>query len=147
MIKIFLSFFIFFTLYLQAQDEIRLGVYAFRGYEDTKKKYEPLVAYLNETLHKKVILEVLSQDEMNKKIAAKELDIITTSPIHFLVIRQQHQLSGAVATLVAVGAVAGLAANAPLVAVGVAAGLAAVASFVAVDDAGMGRWVGGGMGE
>jgi len=99
--KFFLAFFILFTLHLYAKDEIRFGVYAFRGYEDTKKKYEPLVAYLNETLHKKVILEVLSQDEMNKKIAAKELDIVTTSPIHFLVIRQQHQLSGAVATLVA----------------------------------------------
>ena len=98
--KFFIVIFILFTINLYAKDEIRFGVYAFRGYEETKKKYEPLVAYLNETLDKKVVLEVLSQDDMNKKIAAKELDIVTTSPIHFLVIRQQHKLSGAIATLV-----------------------------------------------
>ncbi|PNV83010.1 MAG: hypothetical protein C0627_07295 [Sulfurimonas sp.] len=44
-------------------------------------------------------MEVLSQDEINKKIADKELDIVTTNPTHFLVIRDKHALSGAIATL------------------------------------------------
>ncbi|MDX9756939.1 MAG: PhnD/SsuA/transferrin family substrate-binding protein, partial [Sulfurimonas sp.] len=99
--KFFLFLLILLTLNLYAKDEIHFGVYAYKGYEDTKKRYDPLVQHLNETLHKKVILEVLTQDEMNKKIAAKELDIITTSPIHFLILRHEHKLSGAIATLVA----------------------------------------------
>ncbi len=99
--KFFLFLLILLTLNLYAKDEIHFGVYAYKGYEDTKKRYDPLVQHLNETLHKKVILEVLTQDEMNKKIAAKELDIVTTSPIHFLILRHEHKLSGAIATLVA----------------------------------------------
>lgn len=98
--KFFLTLLILLTLNLYAKDEIRFGVYAYRGYEDTKKRYDPLVKHLNETLDKKVIMEVLSQDEMNKKVAAKELDIVTTSPIHFLLLRHDHKLSGAIATLV-----------------------------------------------
>lgn len=97
----FLLIFIIFTTAIFAKDEIRFGVYAYKGYEETKKKYEPLVAYLNEKLDKEVILEVLSQSELDKKIADKELDIITTSPVHFLVVRHKHSLSGAIATLVA----------------------------------------------
>lgn len=82
-----------------AHENIKFGVFAYKGVEQTRKQYEPLVKALNEKLDKKVILEVLSQDEINKKIADKELDIVTTNPTHFLVIRDKHALSGAIATL------------------------------------------------
>ena len=83
-----------------SQDEIKFGVFAYAGYEKTKKRYEPLVEYINKNFSKKVVLEVLSQDEMNRKIASRELDIATTNPAHFLLIRQKEKLSGAIATLV-----------------------------------------------
>ena len=98
--KIFISVFTLFLFNLYAKDEIKFGVFAYAGYEQTKQRYEPLIEYLNRNFNKKVILEVLSQKEMNKKIAAKELDIATTNPAHFLVIRQTEKLSGALATLV-----------------------------------------------
>ncbi len=85
---------------LYAKEEIRFGVFAYMGYEDTKEKYQPLVDYLNKKLDKKVVLDVLSQDEIDQKIKNGDLDIVTTNPTHFLVIRQHYKLSGAVATLI-----------------------------------------------
>jgi PAS domain S-box-containing protein len=82
-----------------AEGEIRFGVFNYKGYEETAKQYAPLVGYLNSRLEKKVVLEVLNQEEMEKKIERKELDIATTNPTHFLVVRQMYRLSGAVATL------------------------------------------------
>ncbi|MDX9742719.1 MAG: PAS domain S-box protein, partial [Arcobacteraceae bacterium] len=87
-----------FHSFLYGKDEIRFGVFAYLGYEKTKEKFEPLVEYLNTKLTKKVLLEVLTQEEMNQKIKNKELDIATTNPTHFLVIRNSENLSGALAT-------------------------------------------------
>ena len=88
-----------FHLSLFGKEEIRFGVFAYLGYEKTKAKYEPLVEYLNSKLEKKVVLEVLTQEQMDQKILRKELDIATTNPTHFLVIRHNTHLSGAIATL------------------------------------------------
>lgn len=105
--KLFLSnLFLFFLISLvftipsYAKEEIRFGVFSYLGDDKTREKYQPLVDYLNQELDQKVILEVLTQDEINDKIANKQLDIITTNPTHFLVIRQKYALSGAIATLV-----------------------------------------------
>ncbi len=83
-----------------AKEEIRFGVFSYMGDEKTREKYQPLVDYLNRHLEPKVVLEVLSQEEINDKIAQGELDIVTTNPTHFLVIRQRYALSGAIATLI-----------------------------------------------
>jgi PAS domain S-box-containing protein len=97
----FLSIFmIFLVLNIFAKDEIRFGVFAYLGFEKTKEKYQPLADYLSLGLNKKVILEVLSQDEMNLKIVNKELDIATTNPTHFVAIKHNYNLDGAIVTLV-----------------------------------------------
>ncbi|MBN2870929.1 MAG: PhnD/SsuA/transferrin family substrate-binding protein, partial [Campylobacterales bacterium] len=83
-----------------AKEEIRFGVFSYLGEEKTREKYQPLVDYLNRHLEPEVILEVLSQEEINDKIAQGKLDIVTTNPTHFLVIRQRYSLSGAIATLI-----------------------------------------------
>lgn len=88
------------ALFSAKNGEIRFGVFAYLGYEKTKERYEPLVAYLNKTLNKNVVLDILTQEQMDEKIKNGELDIATTNPTHFLVIRQRHSLSGAVATLI-----------------------------------------------
>ena len=94
---------LFLSTFAHGKEEIRFGVFAYLGYEKTKEKYEPLIEYLNTKLDKKVILEVLTQEEMDLKIKNKELDIATTNPTHFLVIRQNTNLSGAIATLIEKG--------------------------------------------
>ncbi|WP_200413816.1 PhnD/SsuA/transferrin family substrate-binding protein [Arcobacter sp. FWKO B] len=89
-----------FTNSLYAKEKVRFGVFAYLGYEKTKEKYEPLVEYLNNFLtEEEVILEVLTQEEMDKRIDEKSLDIATTNPTHFLFIRTKYDLGGVVATL------------------------------------------------
>lgn len=95
---ILLSFWIPIALYAN-HPEIHFGVFAYLGKEETTRKYQPLADYLTRVTGKKIILEVLSQDEMNTKIKRNELDIITTNPTHFLTLRQQYAFSGAIATL------------------------------------------------
>lgn len=85
-----------------AKENIRFGVFAYMGIEKTRAKYRPLVDYLNTKLDNRVVLEVLTQEAMDEKIAKGELDIATTNPTHFLVIRHQYALSGALATLISV---------------------------------------------
>jgi len=85
-----------------AKEAIRFGVFAYMGVEKTREKYQPLVDYLNTKLDNRVVLEVLTQEAMDEKIAKGELDIATTNPTHFLVIRHQYPLSGALATLISV---------------------------------------------
>ena len=94
---------LFLSTFAHGKEEIRFGVFAYLGYEKTKERYEPLIEYLNTKLDKKVILEVLNQEDMDLKIKNKELDIATTNPTHFLVIRQNTNLSGAIATLMEKG--------------------------------------------
>jgi len=89
-----------FHSFLYGKDEIRFGVFAYLGHEKTKEKYQPLIDYLNTQMTKKVVLEVLTQEEMDLKIKNKELDIATTNPTHFLVVRHNEHLSGAIATLI-----------------------------------------------
>jgi len=96
---LFIFFFLLLFTHLYAKENIRFGVFAYKEVEDTKKQYQNLVNYLNEKLDNRVILEVLTQEEMNEKIKNRQLDIVTTNPIHFLHIRQQYDLSGAIATL------------------------------------------------
>lgn len=100
-LKVLFSLFILSNHILASQD-IKFGVFAYLGNEETHKKYSPLVKYLSETLNKNVVLEVLSQEEMEEKINLQELHIATTNPTHFLVIRQKFALSGAIATLVGI---------------------------------------------
>ena len=92
-------FFLLLYTYAHSQENIRFGVFAYKGVDETRKQYQPLVDQLNEILEKDVVLEVLTQEEMNEKIRNKQLDIVTTNPTHFLHIRQQYALSGAIATL------------------------------------------------
>ncbi|MEJ5168817.1 MAG: PhnD/SsuA/transferrin family substrate-binding protein, partial [Arcobacteraceae bacterium] len=84
----------------QQKNEIRFGVFAYLGKEQTYDKYKHLENYLNGVLKQKVVIEVLSAEEIEEKISNKELDIVTTNPTHFLLIRHKFALSGAIATLI-----------------------------------------------
>lgn len=98
----FIVFVMLCSLGASAKEVIRFGVFAYMGVEKTRQKYQPLVDYLNTRLDKEVVLDVLSQEDLDRKIARQEIDIATTNPTHFLVVRQHYPLSGAIATLISV---------------------------------------------
>lgn len=80
---------------------LTFGVFAFIGVEKTRAMYQPLVDYLNQTLkQERIILKVLGADELESAIAGGALDIVTTNPTHFLVVRKLMPLTGVIATLV-----------------------------------------------
>lgn len=80
---------------------LSLGVFAYLGQEETRAIYTPLVDYLNRILtDERIVLHVLSQEEIYRGVADGKLDIVTTNPTHFLVIRKQFPLTGVIATRV-----------------------------------------------
>ncbi|MGM0768568.1 MAG: PhnD/SsuA/transferrin family substrate-binding protein [Pseudomonadota bacterium] len=82
-----------------ANDELTLGVIAYRPPDIMMAQYRPLAEYLSEETGLKVQLEVLSQDEMNRALSANQLDLFLTNPSHFLVIRSHRSVTGVLATL------------------------------------------------
>lgn len=80
---------------------LTFGVFAFLGAENTRAKYQPLVDYLNQTLtQERIILQVLDAKDIERALSERALDIVTTNPTHFLVVRKQQPLTGVIATLV-----------------------------------------------
>jgi signal transduction histidine kinase/ABC-type phosphate/phosphonate transport system substrate-binding protein len=77
------------------------GVFAYMGQEQTLARYQPLTDYLNESLKNiEIELRVLPQTEIEAAIFSGELDMVTTNPTHFLVVRKKFPLTGVMATLV-----------------------------------------------
>jgi PAS domain S-box-containing protein len=80
---------------------LRFGVFSYLGIEETRQKYMPLADYLNSVLsEERVVLEVLPQDEIYRRVGEQSLDMVTTNPSHFLNIRSRYPLTGVLATLV-----------------------------------------------
>ena len=78
------------------------GVFAFLGVAETRAKYQPIADYLNQTLkHERIILKVLDLPALESAITGGALDIVTTNPTHFLVVRKLLPTTGVIATLVA----------------------------------------------
>lgn len=82
---------------------LKFGVFNYLGDAQTYAKYAPIVDYLNHALvHEHIELEVLSHDEMDRRIAEGTLDLATTNPTHFLHIRRSNHVDGVMASLVSV---------------------------------------------
>ncbi|MFZ5484446.1 MAG: diguanylate cyclase [Pseudomonadota bacterium] len=85
-----------------ARTPIRFGVFAYLGAEQTRAQYAPLIEYLNQTLtQERVELEVLDMHALEQAISEQRVDLVTTNPTHFLVVRKRFPLTGVIATLVA----------------------------------------------
>ena len=82
-------------------DILTLGVFAYRPKPIVAAHYQPLADYLTaQFTDTKVELRVLSQAEFETALAKRELDLVFTNPSHYLVVRSQYSLTGALATLV-----------------------------------------------
>ncbi len=80
------------------------GVFDYLGEERTRAKYQPVVDHLNEALpEERIELRVLSQDALYQAVNRREVDLVTTNPTHFLVMRKRQPLTGVIATLVESG--------------------------------------------
>lgn len=86
---------------LQAESELTLGMLAYRPKAVLEARWTPLAGYLGAALPEhRVRLRLLSQEEFAAALKAGTLDFIFTNPNHFLALRHDNTLSGALATLV-----------------------------------------------
>lgn len=97
---VFLLLTLFPSLALAAQT-LNLGMFAYRPKPVLAARYQALVDYINKEVPEvNIQLFILNQDEMEQALANNTLDLIFTNPSHFIQLRHQNQLSGAIATLV-----------------------------------------------
>lgn len=84
-----------------AAEVLTLGLFAYRPKVVLEVRYQPLADYLSRELGGvEVRLRVLDQDEIEQALARNELDLVFTNPSHYVLIRSQFNLTGALATLV-----------------------------------------------
>lgn len=88
------------TTVASPRETLTFGVFAYRSDVIIRERYEPLVHYLSEEVGVEVKLEVLSQENMSRAVAANKLDFFLTNPSHFLLIRSERSLTGVLATQV-----------------------------------------------
>ncbi len=103
---LFIVLLVFNTSILHALTSVKsytLGIFAYRPKPVMQENYQPLVDYLNSHLVSsccQIKLKILDIKEMEAAVAASQLDFIFTNPSHYIVLRHQHKLTGAIATLV-----------------------------------------------
>ncbi len=80
---------------------ITLGVFALRPKPIIEAAWRPFADYLGSGLGgREVRLRILDQAEMQAALRANELDLVLTNPAHFIALRAENELSGAIATQV-----------------------------------------------
>ena len=78
-----------------------IGMFAYRPADQLQVKWQPFANYLAEHLKdRKVELRILDQQALSLAIERNELDVVFTNPTHYIRLRTQNRLSGAIATQV-----------------------------------------------
>ena len=84
----------------QAEEVLRLGLFAYRPPSVLRSQWQALADYLGQTIPgHKVELQILSQEEMDAAIRNNQLDFVLTDPTHFIHLRENSAMTGALATL------------------------------------------------
>ena len=79
---------------------VTLGVFEYRDEAYVTSQFEPVAELMDAALGgTRVELQVLSLDELDRAISENRIDFILTNPRHFLAIRKNNKVSGALATL------------------------------------------------
>ena len=100
-LAVWLLAFTAFPVLADPDKELNLGVFAFRPAEILEQRYQPLADHLSRQLDgARVRLLVLSQDEIEQALAENRLDLLFTNPSHYVLLRSQNPLTGALATLI-----------------------------------------------
>lgn len=80
---------------------LRIGLLASGPTTDADADWEPLTAAVQASLGdgERILLVTLPPDALRAAVLRNELDVVITNPVHFIEIRAEHPLSGAVATM------------------------------------------------
>ncbi len=84
-----------------ATETLVIGVFAYRDETQTQQRWEPLARYLEAEIggvH--FALKALDDEGIRREMRNHTLDFVLTQPRHFIELRQENALSGALATLV-----------------------------------------------
>ena len=93
-------FLLAFCPLLAAEPTLTVGIFAFRPKPVMAQKYDALGVYLSQATPGYTFkVEYLDQHEIESALAAKRLDFLFTNPSHFVRLRHDNHLSGAIATL------------------------------------------------
>ncbi|MBF0255626.1 MAG: EAL domain-containing protein [Gammaproteobacteria bacterium] len=86
---------------LLAEDRLVLGMFAYRPKPLLEERFQPLASYLSQQLgDARVELRLLDLEEIEAALAANQLDLLFTNPSHYIRLRSDNSLTGALATLV-----------------------------------------------
>lgn len=91
----FLLFVISFSL---NAEKLVFGVLEYKGKEKLLKQYLPLANHIENQIKIPVELKILSQEELENAVEKNEIDIVATNPTHFIALRANGNLTGAIAT-------------------------------------------------
>ena len=83
-----------------AQSSLRVGVLAFRPKTQATAQWQPLATYLGAALGRPVELTAYGMPELDAAVAAHAVDVVFTTPSHFIALQHAHGLSAPVATQV-----------------------------------------------
>ncbi|MDO8287287.1 MAG: EAL domain-containing protein [Rhodoferax sp.] len=81
-----------------ADTGLRLGVLAFRPKAQVLLQWQPLAVHLQAALGRPVALSVYDLTELETAVAANAVDVVLTTPSHFIALKQRHGLSAPLAT-------------------------------------------------
>ena len=82
-------------------DEITIGVLAFRSVEDTQQRFQIMGEYLNQTLPEhRVRILAANYSDLEALIADAKIDFVLTNPSHYIELRRSRNFSGALATMI-----------------------------------------------
>ena len=80
---------------------LTIGMFAYRPVSVLEPAWRPLAWYLQERVPGTYVnIRLLNQDEMTLALQRDELDLVFTNPAHYITLRTQNALSGAIATQV-----------------------------------------------
>ena len=87
---------------LAAQDDapLRIGVLSFRPKPQTLAQWQPVAAHLQQTLKRPVELAAYDHAELGAAASRRVLDMVVTTPNHFILLKHTAGVSAPLATLV-----------------------------------------------
>ncbi|MFZ3219062.1 MAG: PhnD/SsuA/transferrin family substrate-binding protein, partial [Rhodoferax sp.] len=86
------------VLAAQTPQPLRFGVLAFRPKPQAMAQWQPLASYLETTLGRRVVLTVYDLPELETAVAQSAVDVVFTTPGHFIVLQNRYGLSAPIAT-------------------------------------------------
>lgn len=84
-----------------ADETLNIGVFSYRPSEVMVQRWQPFASFLSEKLPGyNVKVSMLNQDEILQALKQNRIDILFTTPPHFLKLREDKPLTGLLATLI-----------------------------------------------